>query len=332
MRWRRDNIVGFAFIHAIALLAFLPFFFSWTGVWLLGAGLFAFEILGINLCFHRLLAHRSFACPYWLEHSLAILGTCALQNSPPHWVAVHRRHHEFADEDGDPHSPVVNFFWAHMGWLLVKAEDMSRRPLIQRYAKDIIRDPLYMWIDRHNNWMKIGFGVWIGYFALGFGFMMLAGHSYSAAVQFGLSLLVWGGALRTVVAWHVTWSVNSISHVWGYRNYETPDTSRNNALIAILAAGEGWHNNHHADSRSARHGHEWWEIDVTWMIIRLLALFGFARDVATPSAALKARSNSSRGQDSNKRAGVPIREPDYVTTTPSNAAGTSDFISNNVRE
>ena len=112
--------------------------------------------------------------------------------------------------------------------------------------------------------------------------MMLAGHSDSAAVQFGLSLLVWGGALRTVVAWHVTWSVNSISHVWGYRNYETPDTSRNNALIAILAAGEGWHNNHHADSRSARHGHEWWEIDVTWMIIRLLALFGFARDVAHP--------------------------------------------------
>ena len=107
-----------------------------------------------------------------------------------------------------------------------------------------------------------------------------------------MSLLVWGGAFRTVAEWHITWSVNSVTHVWGYRNYATPDVSRNNAWIGLIAAGEGWHNNHHADSRSARHGHEWWEFDVTWMIIRLLMLLGLAWNVATPSPTLKAKINS----------------------------------------
>jgi stearoyl-CoA desaturase (delta-9 desaturase) len=140
--------------------------------------------------------------------------------------------------------------------------------------------------------MKIGFGVWIAYFVTGFGVMALLGYGLSEAAQFGLSLLVWGGALRTVVGWHITWSVNSVTHVWGYRNYATPDVSRNNAWIALIAAGEGWHNNHHADLRSARHGHTWWEFDLTWMVIRLLMLLGLARNIAAPSPTLKARFDS----------------------------------------
>ena len=107
-----------------------------------------------------------------------------------------------------------------------------------------------------------------------------------------MSLLVWGAVLRTVVVWHITWSVNSVTHVWGYRNYNTPDVSRNNALIAFLSSGEGWHNNHHADSRSARHGHEWWEIDLTWLAIRLLMVLGLAKNVAVPSPILAAKFNS----------------------------------------
>jgi fatty-acid desaturase len=168
---------------------------------------------------------------------------------------------------------------------------MSRGPLIERYAQDIIRDSFYAWIEQRKNWTKIAFGVWLVYFAAGFTVMAFSGKSLPDAAQFGLSLLVWGGALRTVVGWHITWSVNSVSHIWGYRNYATADVSRNNAWVAFVAAGEGWHNNHHADSRSARHGHEWWEFDVTWMVIRLLMLLGLAWDVATPSPTLKATIN-----------------------------------------
>ncbi len=316
MRWKTDNIAGFALIHAVAALALLPWFFSWTGVALCGAGVFAFGVLGINLCFHRLLTHRGFECPLWLEHALAFLGACSMQDSPAHWVAVHRKHHQFADDASDPHSPVsglpisglpvsglpvsglpvsglpvAGFLWAHMGWLLVKVDDMARSPLIERYAKDLIRDPFHVWLERRNTWMRVALGVWAIYLLAGFGIMALSGHGCSEAAQFGLSLFVWGGALRTVIVWHYTWSINSVTHLWGYRNYATADVSRNNVLLALLTAGEGWHNNHHADSRSARHGHEWWEFDLTWMIILALSAFGLARNIATPAPGLKAKFN-----------------------------------------
>ena len=295
MRWKTDNIAGFALIHVVAALALVPWFFSWTGVVLCGAGVFAFGVLGINLCFHRLLTHRGFECPLWLEHALAFLGACSMQDSPAHWVAVHRKHHQFADDASDPHSPVSGsisgFLWAHMGWLLVRVDDMARRPLIDRYAKDLIRDPFHAWLERRNTWMRVTIGVWAIYFLAGFGVMALSGHGWSEAAQFGLSLFVWGGALRTVIVWHYTWSINSVTHLWGYRNYDTADVSRNNALVALLTAGEGWHNNHHADSRSARHGHEWWELDLTWMVIRALSAFGLAWNIATPAPGLKTKFN-----------------------------------------
>jgi fatty-acid desaturase len=289
VRWKKDNVAGFLFIHLLAALAFLPWFFSWTALALFAAGIVVFGCVGINLCYHRLLTHRSFSCPLWLERGLAILATCSAQDSPPHWVAVHRQHHQFADEDQDPHSPLKSFFWAHMGWLLMKTEEMRRHTLIERYAKDIARDPFYAWIERHNNWTKIVLFTWLGFFAVGFAVVSLPGGSLPDAAQFGLSLLIWGGALRTVFVWHTTWSVNSLSHVWGYRNYSTPDDSRNNALVALLAFGEGWHNNHHADCRSARHGHMWWEVDPTWLAIRSLMLLGLAKKVALPSPALAAK-------------------------------------------
>jgi fatty-acid desaturase len=307
MRWKKDNVYGFILIHFIASLAFFPWFFSWTGVALLVAGIYVFGLFGINLCYHRLLTHRGFSCPLWFEHTIALLGVLTVQDSPPHWVAVHRRHHQFADEEKDPHSPLVGFFWAHMGWLLVKREDMGRRELIEQYAKDIMRDPLYAWIERRNNWMKIALGSWLLYFVGGYAVVALSGGSAKEAAQFGASLLVWGAALRTVVIWHITWSVNSVTHVWGYRNYETPDVSRNNALIGFLAAGEGWHNNHHADSRSARHGHMWWEIDQAWLLIRVLMLLGLARNVALPSPAnLSAKFNASERR-ARPRPGTPAR-------------------------
>jgi fatty-acid desaturase len=307
---KKDNLYGFLVIHLIAALAVFPWFFSWTGVVLLVAGLYVFGVLVINLCFHRLLTHRSFSCPLWLEHALATLAVCSVQDSPPHWIAAHRRHHEFADEEADPHSPLAGFFWAHMGWLLVKSEDMARRPLIERYAKDIIRDPYYAWLERRSNWIRVALASWLVFFAVGFAFVVLTGGTLPDAAQFGLSLMIWGGVLRTVVVWHITWSVNSVTHVWGYRNYNTPDVSRNNALIALLASGEGWHNNHHADSRSARHGHEWWEIDLTWLAIRLLMALGLAKNVALPSPILAAKFNVTGPQLAPDTVAEPEAEGD----------------------
>jgi fatty-acid desaturase len=292
VKLRRDNIIAFVVIHLIAALALLPWFFSRTGVVLLFTGIYVFGMLGINLGFHRLLTHRGFTCPLWLERALVLLGTCSVQDSPPHWVAAHRKHHQYADDEKDPHSPIAGFFWAHMGWLLARVEDMKRGPLIDRYARDVMRDPLYAWIERRKNWMKIALISWILYFVAGFAAALLMGETAERAVQFGLSLFVWGGVLRTVVVWHLTWSVNSVSHVWGYRNYDTPDVSRNNALIGYFVAGEGWHNNHHADPTSARHGHQWWEFDLTWMMIRFLMLVGLAKNVALPSPALAMKYKS----------------------------------------
>jgi stearoyl-CoA desaturase (delta-9 desaturase) len=282
---------GFLVGHLIAALAFFPWFFSWTGVILLFAGCFVFGVVGVNLTFHRLVSHRAFACPRWLECTLCVIGACSLQFSPAHWAAVHRRHHHHTDDELDPHSPLRGFLWAHMGWLVVKTDDMKRRHLLERYAKDLMRDPFYAWIERRNNWLKIGLLSWVGYFVVGFGAASLSGASSADASQFGLSLLVWGAALRTIVVWHSTWSVNSASHLWGYRNYETPDRSRNNFLVSLLVGGE-WHNNHHADPRSARQGHKWWEIDLTWLTIRFLMRLGLATNVALPSPSLEAMSGS----------------------------------------
>jgi stearoyl-CoA desaturase (delta-9 desaturase) len=163
--------------------------------------------------------------------------------------------------------------------------------------------------------------------------MALSGKSLSDAAQFGASLLVWGGALRTVACWHITWSVNSVTHVWGYRNYATPDGSRNNAWIALIATGEGWHNNHHADSRSARHGHEWWEFDVTWMVIRLLMLLGLAWNVATPSPALKEKFNSrgrwlvpAGAEAFDQEIGITLASQSDTTRLTATATASNGFI------
>jgi sn-1 stearoyl-lipid 9-desaturase len=262
--------------------------FSWTGVLLVAIGMYTFGTLGINVGLHRLLTHRSFACPRWLERTLVLLGTCGWMDSPAYWVAVHRRHHQFADETRDPHSPSESFFWSHLGWYLVKIDPERRAELVQRYAKDVLRDPLYAFLERNGNWLLPIAISWLVFFAGGWGAALATGAGTIEAIQFGASVLVWGGFVRGVVVFHITMSVNSFTHLWGYRNYQTNDNSRNNVSIGILAAGEGWHNNHHADPRSARHGQQWWELDIAWLLIRLLERIGLARDVVTPSPYLAA--------------------------------------------
>ena len=279
--WR--DAIGIVVLHILALLAFLPWFFSWTGVIVTVIGLYLFGMIGVGLGFHRLLTHRGFTCPKWFEHGLAILGVCSLEDTPARWVATHRHHHVHADKERDPHSPLVNFLWAHVGWMMFKNRDLMRLSLCERYARDVLRDPFYARLENRSFWALIVLASWLLYFAGGFAVELWLGGTVYQALQFGLSLLVWGVFVRTVLVWHVTWSVNSVTHLWGYRNYETRESSRNNFFIAIVAMGEGWHNNHHAYPQSARHGHKRWEIDQIWLVIRFLERIGLVSNVVTPA-------------------------------------------------
>jgi stearoyl-CoA desaturase (delta-9 desaturase) len=301
--WNFTN--GIIFYHLVALLALLPWLFSWTGVILSVVSLYVFGVLGINIGFHRLLTHKGFACPKWLERTFVVLGVCCLQGSPIRWVALHRRHHQFADEENDPHTPMTSFFWGHMGWVMIKMEGPEQTELYERYVKDLTRDPFYAWIDSHWWWCKLVFVTWGVFFLGGVIAGLLLGGTIMEAIQFGLSLLVWGVFVRTVVHWHATWAVNSVTHLWGYRNYDTPDNSRNSFILGVLANGEGWHNNHHADPRSARHGHKPWEVDVAWLTIRLLMWLGLATNVALPSPQLEKMFNSRSPARDRSPAGSP---------------------------
>jgi stearoyl-CoA desaturase (delta-9 desaturase) len=170
-----------------------------------------------------------------------------------------------------------------MGWLLVENRELNNFLTYDRYARDILRDRFYFAFERNLLWVWVNLAQWALYYLTGFTMGWLTGGTLLAGVQFGLSLLVWGVIVRTVAVWHITWSVNSVTHMWGYRNYETDENSRNNWFVALVSNGEGWHNNHHADQRSAAHGHRWYEFDVTWLTILLLERLGLAREVVRPS-------------------------------------------------
>src|SRR5438034_3667548 len=148
-------VAAFLFFHAAALLAIIPWLFNWASVAVCIAGFYVFGTLGINLCYHRLLTHRGFTCPRWLEHGLAILGVCCLQDTPARWVAVHRLHHQNSDDQEDPHSPLVSFFWSHFGWLMVTNQELQRLTMYERYSRDILRDRFYLNMERHGMWIWI---------------------------------------------------------------------------------------------------------------------------------------------------------------------------------
>lgn len=282
IRW--EYVIGISAVHLLSLLAFVPWLFSWTGVILVFVGQHIFSGLGISIGYHRLLTHRGFACPRWFEHFLALLGICCLQDSPARWVAIHRQHHQHSDTEPDPHTPRVNFFWSHVGWLFLRNHDHERAAFFDRYAKDLLRDPFYMYLERRGMWMWVYTLHALLIFLLGMVVGWLVWGDYRRGVQFGASWLVWGVFVRTVFVWHGTWAVNSVTHLWGYRNYATNDDSRNNWAVALISHGEGWHNNHHAEPRAAAHGHRWWEFDLSWLLIRMLERVGFVRDVVRPRA------------------------------------------------
>ncbi len=252
-------------VHLGALLAFVPAFFRWEALlvclllhWLTGS-------IGICLTYHRLLTHRSFATrPKALEYLLTILGTCAMEGGAIGWVADHRRHHAHSDEADDVHSPRRGFGWAHMFWWITPDLDsLHDENYYRHWAPDLFKDPVHVWLDRFHLLFPLLLGV----------ALYLVG---------GMPWLVWGGFVRTVFLLHTTWFVNSATHLWGYRSHPTKDHSTNLWWVGLLAYGEGWHNNHHAFPTSARHGMRWWEIDMTYMAIRVLRVCGLAHTIRLP--------------------------------------------------
>jgi fatty-acid desaturase len=247
------SLVWIGALHLGALLAFVPAYFSWSGLalclvlhWLTGG-------IGICMTYHRLLTHRSFALrPRWLEYPLTIIGNCASEGGAIGWVADHRRHHAHSDEEADTHTPNEGFFWAHMGWWMKVEPNSEHSPeYYQKWCPDLNRDPVHRWLDKYHFIFPL----------LLFALLYRLG---------GMPWLVWGGFVRSVFVLHSTWLVNSATHVWGYRPNPTRDRSTNLWWVALLTYGEGWHNNHHAFQTSARHGLRWWEIDLTYTAIWLM--------------------------------------------------------------
>ena len=284
-----EYILPVIVFHLLIPLAFFPYFFSWWGVLFLPVGNYLFCSIGIGGGYHRLLTHRGFDCPKWFEHILATLGVCSFQDSPARWTLVHRVHHQHSDQQPDPHTPRVSAFWAHMGWLFVDNRELSSGLAYDKYVRDLMRDPYYLWLQRGLNWVWVYVAHAVVIFALGLGVGWLISGTAAGTLQIGLQWLLWGVIFRTLYTWHVTWGINSVAHIWGYRNYETREDSRNNWLFALLTNGEGWHNNHHADPRSAAHGHRWWELDVTYLTLRFFERIGLIKNLVRPNHSALAR-------------------------------------------
>lgn len=256
--------MGLGLVHLGALCAFIPGTFHWSALVVLVVLYYVTGAWGITLGFHRLLTHRSLKVAKPVEYAIAILGVLALQGGPIDWISTHRAHHANTDKEGDPHDINRGLLWSHMEWLY-RPNDAMLSPAEQlRLAPDLANSRFYQFLEKTYLWWTI---------ALGLVLLALGGWSW----------LIWGIFVRIVVTYHITWLVNSAAHHSGYQSYRTGDKSTNNWWVALLAWGEGWHNNHHAFPFSARHGLRWFEIDATWWTIKLLAWMKLARDIKLPT-------------------------------------------------
>jgi fatty-acid desaturase len=263
LKYERDwFILGWmVFIHIMAIAA-IPFF-SWQNVAAFMVVNFIANCLGITLCYHRLLTHRSFKVNKFWERVLATCGILALQGSPLEWVSHHRMHHAGSDTPKDPHNANRGFWFSHIGWLFWIVPEFDDRDLQRRYARDIGRDPYMRWLESVT--AQIGWQVALGTLLWVIG---------------GFGMMMWGVFFRLAFCYHCTWLVNSAAHFWGSQRYkDVGDRSRNNWWVALLTWGEGWHNNHHRHEQLAPAGHRWYEIDITMGVIRIMQFLGIATHV-----------------------------------------------------
>ena len=263
-RLNMGTTIALGLFHVGALAA--PFFFTWTNL-AVAIGLYWVSMSwGIGMGYHRLHTHRGYKVPKPLEYFLAVCGTLALEGGQIYWVAAHRCHHQHSDTDHDPHTPRHGGFWAHMGWILFGETMHSSTALADKYAPDLGKDRFYRVLSAWH---------WVPLTVLGAAILLLG----------GVGMMLWAIPLRVVAGLHATWLVNSATHMWGGRRFETADDSRNLWWVALVSFGEGWHNNHHANPVSARHGVAWYELDPTFWQIRLLEKLGIAKAVYAPSLA-----------------------------------------------
>jgi len=269
--------------HAGAVAAL--FMLTWQAVavsvvlaWLAGSP-------GIGMGFHRLLTHRGYKTPKFMEYLMTILGTLTLEGGQIDWVVTHRIHHAHTDAPGDPHTPRDGGWWAHMGWILRGTAQQHPKEVMMRYAPDLMKDRFHVLVNDFY---------WIPQVVLGAGLLAFGGWP----------MLFCGIFLRVVIGLHATWFVNSATHMWGTRRFDSADDSRNSWWVALLTWGEGWHNNHHAHPRAARHGLTWYEIDVNWYGIRALQLVGLAKDIKliSPATIREAATAARREPESLRQA------------------------------
>lgn len=284
---------------AVGMLWGAPF--SWLYLALLGV-MYTLTALGVTVGYHRLFTHRSFRTPGWVAIGLGVMGSMAAEGPLLLWVANHRRHHRHSDRVGDPHSPhthggdgvmgTLRGLWhAHMGWLLdshtfaTVGGGAGVREGDERVVADLIGERWPVWMSRmFVVWVLVGLLVPMG----------VAGVVTGSWTGAWLGL-IWGGLVRVLLLHHVTWSINSVCHLWGTRPFVSKDESRNNAIFGVLAMGEGWHNNHHAFPTSARHGLRWWELDVSYIIIWVMSRLGMASAVRVPTAEKMASKRRAGG-------------------------------------
>jgi stearoyl-CoA desaturase (delta-9 desaturase) len=255
------STLSFTIFWLVQASAFLVFFVPFSaGLLALWAASHFLRAIGLTLAFHRYFAHRAFQMNRVVRFFWAFVGTAAMQKGPLWWAGHHVNHHRFADREGDPHSPAVSgVYYAHVGWFLNDVKH-QRIDVTNPVIRDFSSAPEIAFLDR--------------YFFLPPLLLALAMFAWG-----GMTWLVWGFCLPTVTLAHATFAINTVNHMFGTRRFETIDDSRNNALTAFFAVGEGWHNNHHRYQRAARNGFYWWEFDPTWYVIRAMAAVGLAWDV-----------------------------------------------------
>jgi stearoyl-CoA desaturase (delta-9 desaturase) len=285
LNWVTVGALTVFHVGAVAAL----FLFAWQALWIALALLWVSGGWGIGMGYHRLLTHRGYQTPRWLECFLTICGALALQGGPLFWVATHRLHHQNADKNGDPHSPRDGWWWSHAGWL-VRGDPMGDAALAP-YVPDLRRDPFHCWMEKWHVVPMLVLSV-----------VLAVWGAVREGAFLAASLVSWGICLRTTVELHGTWLVNSAAHTWGRRRFQTRDDSTNNWWVALLTFGEGWHNNHHADPRCVRHGLAWYELDINWLCIRALNCIGLARKLCLGPTV----------------SGAPVQTPGLTPPAPSN--------------
>jgi stearoyl-CoA desaturase (delta-9 desaturase) len=254
----RTSELPFWGVHVACLLAFYTGV-SWSAVAVCLAT-FWIRMFSVTAGYHRYFSHRSFKTSRVFQFVLAFLGTTAVQKGVLWWAANHRRHHKYSDQEGDIHSPVQSGFWrSHVGWILAPDFDATEWERIP----DLAKYPELRWLNHHFLVPPVALAV-------------------ALYLMGGMMWLVWGFFISTTLLWHTTFTINSLAHVYGSRRYETPDASRNNVWLALLTFGEGWHNNHHHYMNSVRQGFFWWEVDISYYILKALSWVGITWDLIQP--------------------------------------------------